>query len=123
MQFFVPPYFSNKSLLFVCLFKKPRKFTGCGSVSVTTVSTICQDTGSSGVIISDAVLPDAVLTGAKIIDVYDYLGRVDTYPIVRCYLCCAYYNGWVDAIRAPIKFCSVLIGNIRGVNDYTNPIN
>ena len=65
--------------------------------------------GCSSVIISDAVLPDFDLTGAKNIDVSDYLGRMDTFLVVRCYLRCAYYNGYVDAIHAPIKFCSVLI--------------
>ena len=69
------------------------------------------------------MLPDADLTGAKNIDVYDYLGHVNTFPVVRCYLRCAYYHGWVDTIRAPIKFCSVLIDNILGVSDYTNPNN
>ena len=27
---------------------------------------------------------------------------------------CPYYDGWVDAVRAPIKLCSVLIGNVEG---------
>ena len=31
-----------------------------------------------------------------------------------------YFNGWVNAIRAPIKFCSVLVGNIPGVIDNAN---
>ena len=76
----------------------------CVSVNGIPVSTICRDTGCSSVIISDAVLPDVDLTGAKNIDVYDYLGHMDTFPVVRCYLRCAYYNGYVDAIRHLLNF-------------------
>ena len=39
------------------------------------------------------------------------------YTSLQCYLRCPYYNGWVNAIRAPIEFCSVLVGNISGVLD------
>ena len=69
------------------------------------------------------MLPDVDLTGAKNIDVSDYIGHMDTFPEVRCYLRCAYYNCYVDAIRAPIKFCSILFGNILIASDDTNPIN
>ena len=55
-------------------------------------------------IISDAVLPDVDLTGAKNIDVYDYLGCMDTFAVVRCYLHCAYYNGYVDASAHLLNF-------------------
>ena len=82
--------------------KKPRQFMCFGSVNGIPVSTICRDTGCSSVII---VLPDVDLTCAKNIDVYDYLGLMDTFPVVRCYLRCACYNGYVYAIHAPIKFC------------------
>ena len=58
-----------------------------------------------------------LLMPQMLIDVYDYLGRMDTFPVIKCYLRCPYYTGWVNAIRAPIKFCSVLLGNISGVLD------
>ena len=48
---------------------------------------------------------------------------MDTFPVVRCYLHYAYYNGYVDTICAPIEFCFVLIGNIPGARDYTNQNN
>ena len=85
-----------------------------------SLSTICRHTGCSSVIISDAVLPDAIITGVPNVDVYDYLGRKDTFPVVKCYLRCPYFNGWVNEIHAPIKFCSVLVGNIPGVIDDAN---
>ena len=66
------------------------------------------------------MLPDVDLTGAKNIDVYDGLGHMDTFPVVRCYLRYAYYNGYVDAIRAHIFFFSILVGNIPGARDYIN---
>ena len=37
--------------------------------------------------------------------------------LIKCYLRCPYYTGWVNAIRSHIKFCSVLVGNISGVRD------
>ena len=97
--------------------KNPRKFMCCGSVNGKPVSAICIDTGCSSVMISDYVFPDAITTNVPNVDVYDYLGRVDTFPVIKCYLRCSYYTGWVNAIRAPIKFCSVLVGNISGVLD------
>ena len=61
--------------------KNPRKFMCCGSVNGTPVSTICRDTGCSSVIVSDSILPDAITTNVPNVDVYDYLGRMDTFPI------------------------------------------
>ena len=40
-----------------------------------------------------------------------------TFPVIKCYLQCPYYTGWVNAICAPIKLCSVLVGTISGVLD------
>ena len=68
------------------------------------------------------MLPDAITTNVPNVDVYDYLGRVDTFPVIKCYLRCPYYTGWVNAIRAPIKFCSVLVGNISDVLDPNHKI-
>ena len=45
---------------------------------------------------------------------------MDTFPVIKCYLRGPYYTGWVNAIRTPIKFCSVLVGNISGVPDPKN---
>ena len=45
----------------------------------------------------------------------DYLGREDYFPVVKCFLNCPLFSGWVDAVRAPIKYCAVLLGNIEGV--------
>ena len=49
--------------------------------------------------------------------VADYLRRVDIFPVVSCHLRCPCYEGWADVIRAPIKFASVLVGNIPGVRN------
>ena len=81
------------------------------------VSTICSDNGCSSVIISDSILADANTTNVPNIDVYGYLGQMDTFPVIKCYLQCPYYTGWVNAIRAPIKFCSELVCNISSVLD------
>ena len=40
---------------------------------------------------------------------------------MRCYLRCPYFVGWTDAVRAPIKFASVLVGNVHGAGDPNDP--
>ena len=44
----------------------------------------------------------------------DYLCRSDEFPVVGGYLNCKWFQGSVQAVVAPIKFCSVLLGNIPG---------
>ena len=89
----------------------------CGTVNGCNVSTMLRDTGCSNVIVSDKVLPDVDTSKCKFVTVSDYLGTENSFPLVRCYINCVYYRGWVDAIRAPIKFCAVLIGNVPGVEE------
>ena len=40
---------------------------------------------------------------------------------MRCFLRCPYFEGWVDAVRAPLKFCRVLVGNVEGVRSSDYP--
>ncbi|XP_076036803.1 uncharacterized protein LOC143022466 [Oratosquilla oratoria] len=63
------------------------------------------------------MLPDIDVPSCKKVYVADYLGRVDAFPLVSCYLRFSYYEGWTDVVRAPIKFASVLIGKVPGVKD------
>lgn len=65
--------------------------------------------------VSDQVLPDLDVTNCKMVKVFDYLGRADWFPQVTCYIECPYFSGL--ALRAPLKFCSVLIGNYPGAHD------
>ncbi|XP_037774039.1 uncharacterized protein LOC119570315 [Penaeus monodon] len=95
----------------------PRKYLANGTVNGQRVSTILRDSGCSCVLISNEVLPDIDISNNKLVKVCDYLGRVDYFPQVRCYITCPYFVGWTNALRAPLKFCSVLIGNIPGVRD------
>ena len=76
------------------MIKIHKKFMCCGSVNGTPVSPICRDTGCSSVIISDSILPDTITTNVPNVDVYDYLGRMDIFPVIKCYLRCPYYTGW-----------------------------
>ncbi|XP_066952537.1 uncharacterized protein [Macrobrachium rosenbergii] len=85
-----------------------------GTVNGTWVSTILRDTGCSGLIISDILVPQPK-GNVKMSKLTDYLGRVDEFPVVRVYLRCPWFTGWCNAVRAPIKYCSVLLGNIPGV--------
>lgn len=51
------------------------------------------------------------------VKIREALGKESWHPVVKCYISCQFYDGWVDAVRAPIKSCSVLIGNVEGVID------
>ena len=54
---------------------------------------------------------------------YDYLGNQNSWPVCRVFLKCKLYNGYVDALVAPLKCCSVLLGNIPDVLDCPpNPV-
>ncbi|XP_069970993.1 uncharacterized protein [Penaeus vannamei] len=73
------------------------------------------DRENSKFMTAGTVLPDVDLSRADLVGIEDYLGRVDYFPQTKCYLNCPYFKGWIDVVRAPIKFCSVLIGNVPGV--------
>ena len=89
---------------------------GCGTINGSRVSTILRDTGCSGVVVSEEVLPNINPVDYPKAKSSDYLGRWDTFPVVRCFLDCQWYKGWVNAVRAPIKHCAVLLGNIPGAS-------
>lgn len=73
-------------------------------------------------IVAADVLPDLELSSARREQVSDFLGRVSKISVKKCYLKCDFFNGWVDAVIAPIIFCSILVGNIPGVKDRSGPI-
>ena len=78
-------------------------------------SSIFRDSGCTCIVVAEEVLPDADLTNCRQCKIADYLGQVDTFPVLHCYIRCPYFEGWTDVVRAPLKFASVLIGNVRGV--------
>ncbi|XP_050721353.1 uncharacterized protein LOC127001185 [Eriocheir sinensis] len=86
-----------------------------GTVNGSWTSSIFRDSGCTCIVVADEVLPDADLTNCRRCQVADYLGRVDTFPVLRCYVSCPYFEGWTDVVLAPIKFASVLIGDVPGV--------
>ncbi|XP_068240172.1 uncharacterized protein [Palaemon carinicauda] len=90
----------------------------CGTVNGITVSTILRDTGCTGVVVSEDLIPDPG-TNCSYSTLIDYLGKKDRFPIVKIYLKCNPFTGWVNAVRAPIKYCTVLLGNIPGVQDHS----
>lgn len=95
----------------------PRNYFSTGTVNGMNVSTVWRDTGCSCVIVANDVLPNIIPEDHEQTAVYDYLGNCQNYPLVMCYLKCPFYCGWVKAVRAPLKFCSVLVGNVPGVKD------
>ena len=86
-----------------------------GSVNGMRVSTILRDTGCTAVIVSDDLLPNVDVEKCAKCKVRDYLGRVDIFPLVNVYVDCDWFTGWVNAVRAPIMYCSVLLGNVPGI--------
>ena len=92
-----------------------------GTINGSWTSFIIRDTGCSCIVVAEDVLPDADVTHCRKVYLSDYLGRTDAFPVVRCYLRCPYFVGWADAVRAPIKFASVLIGNVPGARDPNDP--
>ena len=95
---------------------RPRDYVVPGTVNGCWVSTIHRDTACTCVLVANDVLPDVDPSVCKMARVVDYLGRVDYFPLVKCYIKCPYYEGWVEAVRAPLKFCSVLLGNVKGTS-------
>jgi transposase InsO family protein len=95
----------------------PDKYMSHGTVNGANVSTIVRDTGCQCIVISKDVVPDAQLKNCKTTSLSDYLGRTNLFPYLKCYLKCKFYDGWVTAVIAPLKCCSVLVGNVPGVMD------
>ena len=91
-----------------------------GTVNGSSVSTILRDTGCSCVVVSEQLVPDYDVGNARVCEVADFLGRKSKFPVVPCYIKCDLFEGWVDAVRAPLKYCAVLLGNIDGVKPFTS---
>lgn len=85
-----------------------------GFVNGTPVPSIFRDTGATCILISDKLLPDAEPLPARFIKVSCYLGRVNLWPVIRCYIDCPFFKGWAEAGRAPLAHCAVLIGDVPG---------
>ena len=98
-----------------------QQYYSSGTINGSRVSTILRDTGCTSVLVSEEALPDVDVSSCKQVRCTDYLGREDSFPEVRCYLRCPYFDGWVKAVRAPLKFCSVLVGNVEGVRIPDDP--
>lgn len=109
---------SNSQKVTFCFEDSPSmKYITSGTVNGSRVSTIQRDTGCSCIMVSEQVLPDLDVSNCKMVKVFDYLGRADWFPQVKCHIRCPYFTGWVNALRAPLKFCSVLVGNYPGASD------
>ena len=86
-----------------------------GSSNGIRLSSILRDTGCTCVIASSWLFPNLDTSELPNRVIYDYLGRANSFPVLKCYLKCELYTGWVDTVIAPLKFCAVLLGNIPGV--------
>ena len=101
--------------------RQDEPYVVSGTVNGMRVSKIRRDTGCDRIVVSDKVLPSARITAdTKYTELSDYLGRKDSWPNVRTYIDCQLFTGWVDAVRAPLSSCAVLLGNVEGVKDLQN---
>ena len=64
--------------------------------------------------ISEALFPNLSKDDLPYAKLSDYLGKVNNFPCLKVYIKCKWYKGFIDAIIDPIKFCTVLLGNIPG---------
>ena len=78
-------------------------FSVTGIINGSWSSSIIWDTGCSGVVVSEEALPGIDSSLCPKVQVADYLGRINDFPVVKCYLRCPFYTGWTDAVRAPIN--------------------
>ena len=101
--------------------RTPLDYSTAGTINGSWTSTIIRDTGCNCVIVSEEALPDSDISSCPKVRVEDFLGRESEFPVVRCYINCPYYVGWIDAVRAPMKRSSVLIGNVPGAKDPNVP--
>lgn len=73
------------------------------------------DTGCTSIIVKESLIPKCVKRG-RLVTLYDFLGVGRSFPEVRCFIKCEFFNGWVNAVAAPIKFADILIGMVPGVD-------
>ena len=97
--------------------KTPGHLMSNGTINGTPVTKIYRDTGCDGVVISSKLFPDLASQAKRSGRAYDFLDRMDIFPIARCYIDCDFYTGFVDALLAPLGRVTCLIGNIAGVRD------
>ena len=104
------------SINFATIGKVGNEYMTCGTVNGLNVSTIVRDTACEAVLVSNDCLPNVNLDNSNKITVCDFLGKPTSLPVARCYISCPFFEGFVNAIKAPLKYCSVLIGNVKGAS-------
>ena len=87
-----------------------------GSINGIEIKNIIRDTGCDGIIVSSSLFPQVSLENSPRTTLVDYLGRVNEFPIHRCFINCPWFSGWTTCVVAPLKNCTVLLGNIEGVS-------
>jgi len=107
----------NQVVRFCIRNDRPRKWVVAGTVNATLVTDIVRDSGCSAVVVLDKLVPTAVAHATRTVKMQDYLGRVDVFPVARVHISCPYFVGWTEAILAPLRNASALIGNVPGASD------
>ncbi|XP_045116423.1 uncharacterized protein LOC123507561 [Portunus trituberculatus] len=76
---------------------------------------LLSDTGCNCVIVSEKVVPDVDVSQRPKVVVEDYLGWVDIFPTIRCYIRCPYFEGWIDSLmnsKAPSSSLRTSVGDL-----------
>ena len=106
----------------ICSNLKDDVFTVSGSVNGTRVSDIKYDTGCDCIIISNSLVPDLDTENCERTTLKDYLGRADSFPVVKVYIECILFSGWTTAVVAPLKHASVLLGHVKEISERVREI-
>jgi len=88
-----------------------------GIVNGREITRVLRDTGCNSIIVSDKLIPSVDLSKSPMVDVYDFLGRKDSFPVVKCHLETIHCSGYFPVIVAPLHFCDLIVGNGPGVTD------
>ena len=70
---------------------------------------------------SEDVLSKQLSDKSPRVTLCDYMGNSKEFPTERIYLKCRFFEGFTRAVIVPLKFCSVIVGNIPGVKDIEDP--
>ena len=65
---------------------KVPNFSDTGTINGSWSSSIIRDTRCSGVAVFEEALPDIDPSLCPKVQAADYLGRIDEFPVVKCYL-------------------------------------
>ena len=106
---------ANPIVQFAMCPERQKEWTVSGTINAQYCNAIVRDSGCNTIVVSNKIVPTALENVTRYVKVQDYLGRIDTLPTSKVHIKCPYYEGWCEAILAPLPDQYVaLIGNVPG---------